>query len=230
MDKFIKKISLTTPILSTSIYGMDNSEKKIKRSNSLESKCNVSIKKIKSNLIINKIFYSMSENKCLKIVKYNKNLQEKLNINLEYYKKYFDIVIDIYLDKNNFTKRENIIKFINTENIYRGSINVFFKYNNDNNYGLFVNENIYITKKLRMNLEKIIVILKNDLNNFEKLFYRCFCIKRIDFLKFNRKDITSMKFMFTECTFLREINFNNFHTDNVENMSYMFSGCENLKI
>ena len=44
------------------------------------------LKGIKSNYLIQYIFFLLNQNRKLKLVKYNKNLQNKLTINLDDYK------------------------------------------------------------------------------------------------------------------------------------------------
>ena len=67
------------------------------------------LKGIKSNYIIQYIFFLLNQNRKLKLVKYNKNLQNKLTINLDDYKnlsrKY------IIFEKNE--KKKNINMIIN---------------------------------------------------------------------------------------------------------------------
>ena len=54
--------------------------------------------KIKSIFILNKILSKFSRIRLLKLIKYNKNIQKKLNINI---KKYRTIKIEIITNKSN---------------------------------------------------------------------------------------------------------------------------------
>ena len=61
---------------------------------------------IKSKYILQEIFSNLQENRLLKIIKYNKKIQEKLNKDIKDYKTYVDIIIEIIpinkRDKNYF--------------------------------------------------------------------------------------------------------------------------------
>ena len=48
-------------------------------------------------------------------------------------------------------------------------------------------------------LQKIKIIIDEQITSFKKLFYECVCIEMINFIKFNRKDINNMKLMFFGC-------------------------------
>ena len=63
-------------------------------------------KKIRSKYILRKIFSNLKENKLLQIIKYNKNIQKRLNKHINDYIKYNQIEIEIFPinkdDKNYF--------------------------------------------------------------------------------------------------------------------------------
>ena len=50
---------------------------------------------LKSNYILKKIFGNLKENKFLKIIKHTKKLQSRLDLNINNYKKFTEIEIDI---------------------------------------------------------------------------------------------------------------------------------------
>ena len=50
---------------------------------------------IKSKYILQQIFKNLEYEKKLKIIKYNKKLQEKLNVNVNDYEKYLQIEIEV---------------------------------------------------------------------------------------------------------------------------------------
>ena len=52
-------------------------------------------KNIKSKYIFQKIFANLTENKLLQIVKYNKNFQNELEKNINDYKNYKKVIIEI---------------------------------------------------------------------------------------------------------------------------------------
>ena len=54
--------------------------------------------KIKSNFILRKFFDILKENKSLSIIKYNKKLQKRLNININDYKEYSQFYTPIEIE------------------------------------------------------------------------------------------------------------------------------------
>jgi hypothetical protein len=76
--------------------------KKIEKLNLIKSKGEYI--NIKSDYIMNKIFNNMQKRLYLEIIKYNINIQKRLNININNYKNYSDI-ISIY---NLFFKKQII--------------------------------------------------------------------------------------------------------------------------
>ena len=63
------------------------------------SKERISIINIKSDFILKQIFENLQKNKLLNIIRYNKNLQKKLNKNIDDYKEeYSKIEIEIIMD------------------------------------------------------------------------------------------------------------------------------------
>ena len=48
-------------------------------------------KNIKSKYILKKIFNNLNEKKTLDIIKYNKNIRERINISIKDYKEYLEI-------------------------------------------------------------------------------------------------------------------------------------------
>ena len=170
---------------------------------------------IKSNFIANKIIKIMPKNKLLEIIKYNKKLQQKLNIDINSYKEYLEIEIEIIPAEN---KNDNFI-IINEKN--RAYYHIYFDNKKEEIKSTYIKQEDQISK--------IKIIIDHQIKSFNNLFYFCECIKSINFKKFNRKNITDMSHMFAWCTSLEQINLSNFKTDNVNNMSYMFDGCSSLK-
>ena len=170
---------------------------------------------IKSNHILQKIFIILQKKNLLEIIKYNKKLQKRLNIDINSYKEYLQIEIEIIPAEN---KYDDFICFNKEDRKY---------------YHIYFDNNDKEINKTSLNkkdeVSKIKIIIDHQVKSFNKLFYFCECIKSINFKKFNRKNITDMSHMFSWCLSLEQINLKNFKTDNVTNMSYMFDGCSSLK-
>ena len=172
---------------------------------------------VKSKYILKEIFNNLVENKKLNIIRYNKMIQDKLNININDYIATLNIELEIIIIENGSGNFINISKTKKYYQIY------FINKNNDIN---LVNRDFI---NLIDDATKIKVIIDKEIKSFKGLFKDCRIIKTINFTKFNRKDIVNMSDMLNECSALEEINFYNFKTDNVTDMSYMFNECSSLK-
>ena len=170
------------------------------------------IKKIRSKYIVMKIFDDLKLTKLLDIIHYNKEYPKLMKIKLKDYKNEFSkIEIEIIPKENTYGK------FIN----FSKNIQIYF---NDNKKEI---EKRKITKDDKVT--KIKIIINHNIKSLSDLFSRCKCIKKINFIKFNRDDINDMSWMFCRCISLEEINLSNFNTTNVTNMAGMFSYCSSLK-
>ena len=73
---------------------------------------NNKLKKLKSDYFIQKFFGYMPERKSLEIIRYNKNIKKRINININHYKayseKYSSIELDIIPMKGKYGKFINI--------------------------------------------------------------------------------------------------------------------------
>ena len=170
---------------------------------------------VKSKYILKQITEHLTKKRLFKIINYNKLIQEKLDIRIIDYKKYYE-QIEIELIPININEKNY---FINEE--YKSYYHIYF--NNNKNE---IKQN-YFNKD--DNIIKINIILDNEIQSFEKLFYHCYCIEKIKFMKFKRNDINDMSYMFYEYSSLKELNLNNFNTINVTNMHGMFSYCSSLE-
>ena len=74
------------------------------------AKPNPITEKIKSRYILSKIYNNMTIKKKLKIVKYNKRIQNRLNLDVKDYKEYCEIEIEIIPAKDKCGKFININK------------------------------------------------------------------------------------------------------------------------
>ena len=178
---------------------------------------NSKLKMIKSNYIIKKLFNNLQRLKALEIIKYNKNIQQRLNLNIKNYKDYSEkyslIEIEITPNKNIFGI------FINKE----GSkyYHIYFNNKKEEISRCYLNEDDKVNK--------INIIIDYQVKSFYRLFIDCKCIESINFIKFYRNDINNMSFMFSCCSSLRDINLSNLKTNNVTDMCSIFSGCSSLK-
>ena len=174
--------------------------------------------KIKADYFLRKVFNNLEKVRILNIVKYNKNIKNRININIndykEYSEKYSSIEIEIKPVKYKYGKFINIIK--ENEQIY---YHIYFNNNKEEikRYYIYENEEIKIIK----------IIIDYRITSLGFLFYNCHCIESIYFKKFYRNNINKMNGMFNKCSSLKELNLNNFIIDNINNMNYMFSRCSN---
>ena len=180
------------------------------RKNQIKIKEN--LRKIKSDFFLRILFNHLEKKKILHMVKYNKQMQNILNINLNDYKEIHDqIEIEVIPVKNNYGK---FINFQKEDEIF---YHIYF-----NNHTQEVKRN-YFTKKDKVS--KIRIIIDYQVDSLFNLFYQCYCIESINFKKFYRNNIFNMGDIFHECTSLKEINLSNFNTENVEDMGGMFWDC-----
>ena len=164
--------------------------------------------KIKSKYILCEILSNLLQIRLLKLIKYNKNMQKKLDIN--YIKKYKMIEIEIIPD-------DSFGQFINIDEKNDKYYHVYF---NDNNEEKKVKK-IVSTDKVK----KIRIILDYEIKSFFHLFMDCCCNKKIIFKNFIRNDINNMRGMFYNCKMLKYIDLSEFRTENVTDMYSMFGGC-----
>ena len=157
------------------------------KNNNNTSMKNNSIKVIKSNNILKRIFNYLRQKVLLNITRYNKYIKNKLNI-------------DINDFKNEFLKIK--IEIIPVENIYGKFINFYHK---ETYYKVYINDNVeikryYITES--DNAKKITIEIDCKFKSLYGLFRDCKCVKKINFFQFNKTDINNMGHLFSECYFL----------------------------
>ena len=122
-----------------------------------------SIQNIKSDYFLQKLFYNMLKKKKLEIVKYNKKIQNRINLSVKDYKKYCEIEMEI----------------IPTKGKYGGFINI--EENDKLYYHIYFNDNKEeIKNKYKINEEdkvtKIKIIIDYQVKSFKELFYWCKCL------------------------------------------------------
>ena len=184
-----------------------------------EIKSKIGFENVKSNFILRMIFCYVKINRELQIIKHNKNLQNKLGINLndiiEGSKLYSSIEIEIKPVNNIYGK------FINISNEDKEYCKIYFDNSNEE-----IKRN-YLNKNENVNIIKILI--NYQFKSFVDLFSGCECIKSLFFKKFYRNNITDFDSMFLGCKYLEELHLSNLITENATNMNSMFYGCSSLK-
>ena len=175
---------------------------------------------LKSKYILQFIFDNLSKRKSLNFIKYNKNIQNKIDININDYKEFSEIYSSIEMEIIPVNNKYG--KFINIKN--QGDLKYFHIYFDNNKEEIKRN---HLDKN--ENIKKIKIILEHQVKSFEDLFRDCECIESIYIKKFCRNNIKNMEGMFYNCSSLKELNLSNFNTNNVNNMRYMFFKCSSLK-
>ena len=173
---------------------------------------------IKSKYVLKKLFEYLPQKKLLQISKYNKELQNILNIGVKDYKDYLKIEIEIIPVKS-------------VENIYNKT---FINFSHDESYyHIFFNDK---KEEIKRNyyteddkVTKIKVFIDYEINSLSGLFSLCTCIKSVNFIKFTRNKIINLNSIFYKCSSLKELNLSNFNTNKVTDMGSMFYGCRSLK-
>ena len=177
------------------------------------------LENLKSKYILKKLFNLLQKKKLLEIIKYNKKIQQKLNLNFNDYKVYSELYSSIE------------IEIIPVKNKYGEFINIDKK-KDEKYYHIYFNNNKEEIKRTYLNKEdkvsKININIKYKVKSFYHLFYNCKCIESIHFIKLCR-NIQNMNGMFCGCSSLKELNLSNININNVTDMSCMFDGCSSLK-
>jgi len=147
--------------------GAKTSKKEKTESKDNDTKNN--LKNIKSNYILKQIYFNIPTNKSLKIIKYNKKIQNRLNITTKDYEELCKIYSPIEIIIIPVNKKYG--KFINNSNENGNFFHIFF---NDNKKEIKRN---YIEQNDKVS--KIRIKIDYQIMSFEKLFYKCDCIKSI---------------------------------------------------
>ena len=137
------------------------------------AKPNPIIENIKSRYILSKIYDNMPKKKKLEIVKYNKKVQNRLNLGVKDYKEYSEIEIEIIPKKGKYGR------FININENDKLYYHIYFNEEIKNKY--------YIDEKDKVT--KIKIIIDYQVKSFYELFYWCECIESINFKKFYRNNV-----------------------------------------
>jgi len=173
---------------------------------------------IKSQFILKLIFSYLNEKNLLKLIKYNKVLQNILNIGIKDYKDYNQIIIELTPIK--YYEEKNYFFNYNYESD-ESAIHIYFNDDTEDKQRNYFKEEDKVTK--------IKMVLDWEVITLYEFFSKCQCITKIKFIKFNRSTFTDMSYMFHGCYSLKEIDLSNFNTKNVTNMSGMFKGCRHIE-
>ena len=140
------------------------------------TKPNPIIDNIKSDYFLRKLYDNVPKKKKLEIVKYNKKIQNRINLSVNDYKEYCEIEIEIIPIK------DGCGGFINFDENDKLFYHIYF---NDNEEEI---ENKY---KINYNdkVTKIKIIIDYQVKSLKELFKRCKCIESINFKKFIRNNI-----------------------------------------
>ena len=165
---------------------------------------------IKSKYILLKIFENMPKRKSLDIIRYNKTIKKRININVKDYEECSLIEIEIIPVKNKYGL------FINIKKEEEKYYHIYFDNNKEE-----IKRN-YLKEKEQVKIIRIII--DYQVKSFEDLFDSCGCVESIYFKKFYRNNINNMRFMFLGCLLLKEINLSNFNINNATNMKGLLTG------
>ena len=188
--------------------------------NSISMKIDDKFRNLKSDYFLKKLFSNLKRKKQLDIIKYNKNMKKRININIKDYKEYSEKYSSIEIEI--IPKLNESDYFINI--FHQEDKKYFHIYFNDNKEEIKTN---YLKENDKV--KKIKIIIDHQVKQFDRLFLFCRCIEAITFKKFKRNNIYNMAYMFRGCSSLKELNLNDFNTSNVVNMHSMFFECSSLK-
>ena len=183
-------------------------------------KQNPIIDNLKSDYFLQKLYDNLLKKKKLEIVKLNKKMQKRLNLNINDYKEYSEIFTPIEIEIR--PAQGKFDKFININENDKLFYHIYF-----NDAKKEIKDKYIICEEDKVT--KIIIIFDFQVISFKNMFSSCKCIEFIHFKKFYRTNITDMSYMFSGCTSLKELDLTNFNTNNVSNMTKMFSWCSSLK-
>ena len=201
------------------------------------------IDNIMNNHILKVIFKNLTKIKTLEMIRYNKNVQNRLNLNINDYKEMAKIEIDLEVTPTIVISKSNIINLYNTAND-ECYFNIYFKDSKNETKDEFVNnENVKVKLIIDNNIISLCGLFKErDIINKIKfikfynpniidmsyMFYKCTLLEECDISCIRTKNVKDMRDMFSGCSSLISLDLSNFNTKNVKDMSYMFSGCEFL--
>ena len=195
--------------------------------------------KIKSKYIFKQLFKILNKKRLLQLIKINKQLNKLLNIILEDYKKFVQIIFELTLTENVIVSNlsygaEKIRKYIH---YYKLDSDIELKHNKH-----FVSNQFKIVIDYEVNsldgffngeskIREIKVIKWNNINiiDLSFMFYGCTSLTNIHNLSIIKtENVKNMCRIFQLCTSLKELDLSNFKTTKVKDMNNMFSKCRSL--
>ena len=144
------------------------------------AKPNPITEKIKSRYILSKIYDNMTKKKKLEIVKYNKRIQNRINLSVKNYKEYSETFTPIEIEI--IPRKKKYGKFININENDKLYYHIYF---NDNKEEIKNKYEIDEQDKVK----KIKIIIDYQVKSFKGLFFLCECIESIKFKKFYRNNV-----------------------------------------
>ena len=129
---------------------------------------NINLHNIKNKSNSKQILNNLKVKILLKLIKYNKSLENEIGININNYKDYSKIIIEIIPIKNIDGY------FININEDYKPYYHIYFDYK----YKKEIKRN-YIKKEEKITF--INIILDNEIKSLSHLFEGCQCIEKINF-------------------------------------------------
>ena len=143
------------------------------------------LKNLKSDYFIQVLFDYLQKRKTLETIKYNKNIQKRMNININYYKEYSEKFSSIEIEIKPIENRyDNYDRFIFIDQEKKKYYHIYY---NDNK-----KEEIKGIKSTHLDendkVSKINIIIDHQVTSFKSLFFECECIESIYFKKFYRNN------------------------------------------
>ena len=118
---------------------------------------------LKNDYFLKKVFNNLQKVKSLNIIKYNKNIKKRININIKGYKEYSEKYSLIELELKPIINLKG--KFINIKDEDIKYYHIYFNNNKKEMKRNYINEN----EKIKI----IKIIIDYQVKSFKKLFYNC---------------------------------------------------------
>ena len=204
---------------------------------------------IKSKIILKQVFICCQGNIFLKLILYNKKLQNKIDISIiDAITSYNTIIFEIIPISNPTNNPiHSRYKFINIHPDDSSHYRIYFDNNNEEIHRTYLTSNdavskiiVLLDRKVKsfkglfkdckyINEVKIISCLRRNIYNTSEMFYACTSLTKVDLSNLKTENVYDMSWMFYFCSALEELDISNFQTSNVTNLEYMFSLSKALK-